>query len=404
MVYLAKGGFWLGFGQVISALLSFASSLFFANIISKDLYGNYKYIIATTSILGSISLSGMGAVVIQGVAQGAEGTLKDAVSTSLRWGSLTAIAALSTSLYYFSHHNTALGVSMLIAGASLPLTNAFSLYGSYLSGKKNFKRSTLYNTGSQIVTTAALIITAAATKSILAMVAVYFTLGTISILWAYRHVLSTYHLNDTRDHSLIPYSKHLSVMNLFSVVANQLDKILVFHYLGAINLAVYSFSQAIPEQVKGVFKSLFGIALPKYATLSEENMRASIKSKALLLTGLTVIVVFAYVLAAPFIFKLLFPKYLEAVLYSQIYMLGLITIPAISLFGIYFQLKKATEVLYKLTVIGNVATIILGFVLIYNFGLKGAVIENGASWAIMLFSNWYYFAKDTPAPQTLRPH
>ncbi len=48
--------------------------------------------------------------------------------------------------------------------------------------------------------------------------------------------------------------------------------------------------------------------------------------------------------------------------------------------------------MYKMTVANNVATILLTTVLIYNFGLKGAVIENGLSWLIMLCINYYYFA------------
>ena len=73
-------------------------------------------------------------------------------------------------------------------------------------------------------------------------------------------------------------------------------------------------------------------------------------------------------------------------------MLGLIAIPGISLFGTYFQIKKATRTMYKLTIVSNVTTIILTFILIYNFGLKGAVIENGISWLIMLGVHYYYFS------------
>jgi len=393
MVYVAKGGFWLGVGQVASALIAFASSLVFANFISKDIYGNYKYIMAATGILGAFSLTGMGTVVMQGVAQGFEGILKSATKTTFRFGIIIVIIALGISGYYFWNGNSTLGFAMLFAGVSLPLTQAFTLYGNYLVGKKDFKRVTLYATGAQLLNTTAVIVAALVTKSIVIMVLAYFILNTITTLWAYRRTLKIFHINDTHDHSLIPYGKHLSIMGLLGTVANQIDKILIFHYLGAFQLAIYAFAQAIPDQFKGVLKNIFGLATPKYAELSDSEMRQSMMKKFAQLTALTALAILAYIFTAQYIFALLFPKYLEAVFYSQIYMLGLITIPGISLFAIYFQLKKAIRKMYELSLIGNISTLIITFFLIYKYGLLGAVIANGASWLIMLIAHWYYFIK-----------
>lgn len=402
MVYLSKGGFWLGIGQVISALIALASSLFFANLVSKEIYGNYKFIISATSILASLSLTGMGTIVTQGVAQGAEGILKSAVKTTFKWGAVIVAVALAISLYYFTQGNTVLGLAMLFAGIALPISQAFTLYGNYLMGKKDFKRVTLYATASQFLTTATLIVVAITTQSIIAMVFVYFALNTVTTVWAYRHTVKLFHINRNQDHTLIPYGKHLSVMGAFGTLANQLDKILVFHYLGAIQLAVYAFSQAIPDQAKGVLKSLFGIALPKYADLAPEKLRASVVKKSIQLTLFTIFAVGVYLGLAPFIFQTLFPKYLEAMFYSQIYMLGLITIPGITLFGIYFQLKKATRKLYELNVVSTVSTLLITFILVYKHGLMGAVVANGASWLVMLLVHWFYFMKEKDRGDTIQ--
>ena len=394
MVYVGQSGFWLGLGQAFYALIAFTSSLFFANLISKDIYGNYKFIIATTSILAGLSLTGMGSVVTQGVAQGFEGILKNAVRSTLRFGSIIVLVALCISTYYFIHGNNILGFSMLIAGLSLPLSQAFTLYGNYLMGKKEFQKVTLYATGSQLLNTFGLIIVAILTKNIVFMVLIYFALNTLSTIWAYKHTLKLFHVSDTHDHTLIPYGKHLSVMGFFGTVANQFDKILIFHYLGAFQLAVYAFAQAIPDQAKGVLKSIFNLAIPKYAELSEEDMRKSIMNKFAQLTALTALGILLYILTAKFIFAILFPKYLEAVFYSEIYILGLITIPGISLFAIYFQLKKATKKMYELNLIGNISTLIITFVFIYKFKLEGAVIANCLSWLVILLIHWFYFLRD----------
>ena len=43
MVYLAKGGFWLGMGQIITGLASFLLTLAFANLVPKETFGTYKH-------------------------------------------------------------------------------------------------------------------------------------------------------------------------------------------------------------------------------------------------------------------------------------------------------------------------------------------------------------------------
>jgi O-antigen/teichoic acid export membrane protein len=394
MVYLAHGGFWLGFGQVIGVILAFASSIFFANLVPKEVYGGYKFIIATVSILASLSLTGMGSVIVQAVARGAEGVFHDAVRTTLRWGLIMLVCAFSAAAYYFFNGNHVLGLSLLIGGSAMLLINSYSLYGNYLVGKKDFRNNTLYNAVNQIITTVVVIITAITTKNVLAIVAAYFISNATLTVIFYKVTISRHHIGNERDTSMMAYSKHLSLMNFFGTLASQADKILLFHFLGATQLAIYAFSQAMPDQFRGAFKNLFGLALPKYASLEEAEMRHSIGKKFVQLTLIAALLIIFYIFAAPYIFHIFFPKYSEAIGYSQIYMLGLITIPGISLFATYFQLKKATAIMYKLNIIGNIATIAITVPLIYKYGILGAVIANGLSWLSLLLVHWRYFAAE----------
>ncbi|MFZ2522096.1 MAG: oligosaccharide flippase family protein [Minisyncoccia bacterium] len=392
MAYVAKSGFWMTVGQISAVVMAFGLSVFFANFVSKDFYGQYKFILSAIGILGTLSLTGMPNVLTQAIAKGKEGMLRKTVSLSFKWSFIMVLVGLSMSIYYLLNGNKVLGFSFAIASVCLPIINSYGLYGTYFSGKKNFKLSTVYWIFSQLLLNMGIIAIALFSESVLSLVAVYFVLSAGSATWSYFHVISKYRPNTETDDSFLSYGKHVSFMNFFNSLANQLDKILVFHYLGAANLAIYAFSQAIPEQIKGSYKNLFNIALPKYAVLDEANLRSSIMKKTWQLTLITIVIVAVYIVLAPFVFELFFPKYTEAVIYSQIYMLGLIAIPGISLFGIYFQIKKDAKTMYKLTTISNLITIALTFVLIYNFGLKGAVIENGISWLIMLLVNYYFFA------------
>lgn len=400
MLYVVKSGFWLSLGQVISVLTVFASAVVFGWFLPKEVYGSYKFILSAVSILGSLSLSGMGTVVVQATAEGKEGVLRRAVKTSLKWGTVVWLTALLVAAYYYYNGQSVLSLSILIAGACTPFINAYSLINSLFSGRKDFRRSTLYAVSIQIVTTLFLIITAFWLQDALVLVAVNFLASAILNSLLYFYAINKWRPNDVADPEMIRYGKHISFMNFFGTLANQLDKILVFHWLGATELALYAFAIAIPEQIKGSYKNLFNIALPKMSALAfselsieEEKrmLRKNVLDKFYRLTAITLVAVLAYWFVAPYIYLLFFPKYLDSVWYSQIYMLGLVAVPGIALFSSYFQVRKDTATLYKLNITGNVVTLILTALLIYFFGVTGAVIENGCSWFLMLLVNSYFF-------------
>ena len=394
MVYVFKQGLWLSVGQAFALVSGLALSIIFAGVLPKEVYGNYKFVLTIGGLLSGLSLTGLGTVIVQAVARGAEGTLGEGVRTHLFWGGIVTSAGIVTALYYYTQGNLQLALGIATAGLSLPIIGAYSLYGSFLSGRHNFKANTLYWSMGQAINVLVMIVATLLTHNVFLLVLAYYLSQALGALALYFMATKRYKPNNVRDESIIHYAKHISVMNLFGTLANQLDKILVFHYLGAVELAVYTFAFALPEQLKGSFKNLFQIGLPKFAALSPLQLRKSILEKILRLTSYTVILVALYIFFSPFIFKMLFPRYLDSVFYSQIYSLGLLAIPGISLFSTYFQLRQQTRTLYKLNVIGNVATIILTFLLIKNFGLLGAVIENGLSWLILFTINAYYFATD----------
>ncbi len=394
MVYLAKGSFWLSFGQGIAMISAFALSIILARALPQETYGTYKFILSIASIIGGLSLSGIGTSLIQAVARGYDGTIFLAFKTQLIWSSLLAGLFALLAFYYILSGNYILGTSLLIAGATSPLVNCFSLYGSFLSGKKDFKRSTLYWISSHIINISTIAIIAITTGSVIALTIGYFISQLITSIVLYYATLRIYKPDiQTAQTEMISYGKHLSVMNIIGTIANQLDKILVFHSVGSAPLAIYSFAFAIPEQFRSFIKNLVSIGVPKFAHHNEIDLRKSIVDKVLRLTFLSALCVIVYWITAPIIFKLLFPTYMSAVWYSQLYMVGLIFFPGISLLSTYFQVSQQTKIQYKLSIMGNTLTILLSIILITQYGTLGAVIENTVSWSGMLILNIFYFIK-----------
>lgn len=390
--YLAKGGFWLLLGQGVAVISGFFISLAFANLFPKESFGNYKFILSVASILGIFTFTGLNTSIIQSVALDFGGSLRQGFRLNLKWSIGVFLGGLVLSIYYYINSNAVLSFSFLLAGILLPITTSASLYGAYLMGKKDFKRSTFYGMARNIIPAAALITTLIITQSLPIIITVYFFIGALVPLFFYYKTLRTYkHENKKEDPKLVSYSGHLSAMDIIGNFAHYLDKILIFHYLGAVPLAIYAFAIAPVEQLQGGKKILSTLILPKISERPFEELQKSTPRKALLLTVYALGLAFLWIIFAPYFYKFFFPQYLDSVIYSQIYSFTLLAISGTMFNETLIAHKKKKELYLHRTII-PIVQIILFFTLLPMLGLMGLIVTHVIirSFAGLLS---YYFVK-----------
>ncbi|MBI2627399.1 oligosaccharide flippase family protein, partial [Candidatus Nomurabacteria bacterium] len=214
-----------------------------------------------------------------------------------------------------------------------------------MGGKKLFNFQIKYTIISQMISVGAIISALFLTKNLLWLVAVYFSSNTLTNYGFYLLTKLKFRPNKKDDPQTISYGKHLSLMGVISSVANRLDSLLLFNYIGPVQLAIYSFATIIPQQIENVLGHIETLAFPKLASKSQTEMKASLMKKFWKLAFLTVIVMLIYIMVIPFFYKIFFPRYLDSILYSQIFMLSSISLP-ISLLGTAFKAKMMKKELY----------------------------------------------------------
>ncbi|MDO8729002.1 MAG: oligosaccharide flippase family protein [bacterium] len=376
MVYLAKGGFWLSISQGAAMLAGFFVSIAFANLFSKELFGTYKFILSMVGVVGIFSLAGMGTAVAQAVARGNGGSLQQGFRINLKWSIGMLLSGLALSIYYYIKGNILLSFSFLLAGTLSPLTLSAGLYAAYLLGKKDFKRNSFYSVIRNVVPAAALILTLLLTRSLPAIITVYFFAGVlVSLFLYYRTTLVYQHENKQEDPGLISYSGHLSMMEIIGSISNYLDKILIFHYLGAAPLAIYAFAIAPVEQLQGGKKMLSSLISPKLNARPFEELQKSGPRKALLLTIYALGLALLWVITAPYFYKFLFPQYIDSVFYSQVYSLTLLAVSG-TIFNETLVAHKKKKELYLHRTIIPVVKIVLFLILLPLFGLMGLIVTH----------------------------
>lgn len=376
--YLAHGTFWGMVSQVASVGSALALSVVLSRYVSKDVYGEYKYILSLVSLLPILSLTGLGNAVLQSVSRGFDGTLAFAFRTNLRWSIAIFFGALAIALYYFLQGNYVIGIGVLIGGSLTPFIIGASLASAFLTAKKDFARLAIYGgAAGSFVPAAALIVTGFVLPNSLALVAVYFVSNVITDILLYWYVLRLYKPDPaTADPAALTYAKHLSFMGIIGGIAANCDQILLFHFVGPAQLAIYSFATGIPDQLKGPLKNLDGMLQARFANHLPQNIRDNMGTKSLLLLAFSIVCIAVYVPLAPFVYHFLYPTYSEAIPYSQVYVLSFISL-MFAPSGSYLGAKKLLKEQYISSISISILQIVcMGLGIIY-FGLWGLI------WAII---------------------
>ena len=391
MIYLTKGSFWITSGKILGAISAFVLALAYANLLSKESYATYKYILSIVSILAITGLPDLEIALTRAIARGYDGTIKEVIKTRLRWGLIPAFGLMAVSIYYFINGNNILGYGFLISTVFNYLGRGLT-YAPYLQGKKLFKTSALYNLIFNITITSLVVAGLFISSNILFFLIVYFLSKFLVKLFLHIKTYKRYKLNNKIDPIAISYGKHLTLMRFLSTVAGELDKILMWQYLGPAQLAIYSFAIIPTKQFRSFIVTFTTLAFPKMAEADYDSIKKTLPKKVFLLIGILIIPIIIFILIIPIVFQLFFPEYMDSVKYAQIVPLTALLYP-INLLIAALEAQAKKKNLYKIKIISPIIKILLMVWLIQAYGIMGAVMALLASTITDSILMIYYFYK-----------
>lgn len=374
MVYLASGGMWLGVAQLSASVAAFVLTVVLANVLSQETLGEYRFLMAALMILSAFALPGMRSAIIESTPKGFRGNLSVGYRETRQWALIGSAGAILCSIYYFLNNDFSLVLGFITIAIALPWLDASSLYNEFLKALHKFNLIALSTT----VTRGILMISVVgaaffAPHSAWLILAVFLAATIIPNSIFHRKTIDIFtSRKDESDPGLISYAKHLSVMAGLALLAVQVDKIFIWHFLGAEQLALFFIAFAIPQEVIRFLAIIPALALPKFATGNILAIRSTLLPKLLLFLVSISFCVGLYVLSAPIIFSYIFPEYMTAVPYSQVLILAALA-SAFFPISVYFTAHKYTNILYKIAVFTAITRVTASFFLVAYFGLWGAV-------------------------------
>jgi len=265
MVYLAKGGFWHILDRSLTFLIGFATMSALSRWLTKETFGAYQYVLSITAILGLSTLPGMGQAITRAVSRKKEKEFKKAIKEKSKWSLLGIAVCLIISFWYLWQGNSMLGYSFLMTSFLFPIPR-IATHSGFWTGRKRFDINAKLNVGINFL------------EALVFLPILYFFNNLIVILSAYfasriifrstACVISLKSIsNDKEDDETLPFGKHLTTIKAATTVADRIDKILVWQFLGPVQVAIYSFAKLPIDKLKSLLPISI-LALPK---LSEKN-------------------------------------------------------------------------------------------------------------------------------------
>ncbi len=371
--YALSSGFWLNLGSAVTILGSFLISIAFANLLPKETFGTYQYLLSVFSILTAFTLTGMNSAITRAVAQGDETVLRASIRPQLAWSSLSSLIAFSMSAYYLINGDLRLGIGGICIAIALPIVTTFNSYASFLIGKKAFRTHFFFSSAGNIAYYALMLLTVMFAPSVVPLVAVNLAITALSPLVLYIVTIRTFKLKIGEiDPEVLSYSKHLSIMNLIGAISLQIDNFLIFHFLGPVQLAAYSMATLIPDRIGGIFKNITNAVLPRFAEQPIERLRSTIMRKALVMLFPIAGTIFAYIVFVPYIFAWIYPQYVDVIPYTQVFSLTLL-MAAGNFVGAVLLAHRRIKGLYIASTVTPVANLVFQTIGIMIWGLWGLI-------------------------------
>ncbi|MFW6282914.1 MAG: oligosaccharide flippase family protein [Minisyncoccales bacterium] len=390
MIYIARSSFWHFFGKVFYFITSFAIMIAVANWVPKETYGAYRYVLSTVALLSILSLPGLDQSLIRAVAKGKEKMYSVVAKTRLKWSILGTLACFSVSGWYLINQNNALGFSFLIAGLLFSLRYILDLYENFWKGKARFDILNKFIAIDQTLMTLLFLPIIFFTDNLIWLVLGFFGTRIIGHGIFFFITLKKISNNNT-DKETIPFGKHLTLMKIPGKIADQIDKVILWQFLGPVAVATFSFAQLPLSKISGLIP-ISEFSLPKLSKKNIKETKSSLLNKFYKLFLIVVPGIILIVIFIPYFYKLFFPSYLESVPYFRVLSLGLIFTPFTLLSSSFVAAMKKKQ-LYIINSVIPIARIILFLILIPLYGLWGLI---GATLGTDLLKNaliFYFFKK-----------
>lgn len=390
------GAGWLLLQQLIIAPMSLITTVLLARVLSIEDYGFYKYILSAYGIIAIFGLNGFSSVASLNLQRGEDVFFKVGFKYRklMRW--IPVLITVFVSAYYFIQGNSFLAILFLITIFSHLFVDLYDFYNIATVGRGNYKLHSILAVINYFVSFFPPILVAYLSNNLYFVFITFFVCQFLFRIFAFYYVKKklgfrgkdlTTEISKNDQENYKKESLGVSFNNSLGILSINGGSAIIFNRLGAEANAIYSLAITFSDFVYGIILSPLTKGFLILSRMTRDKVHNAEKIK--LTKHLTkkyfcfaFLAMLAATLALPFVYKILFAKYLFSYKFAVVYSLSILSIAFYPAYQYFFEARKI-----KLLNTIQTSTLIVGLVTLFfasmYFGLWGAIIVA----IIMKFSN-----------------
>ncbi len=373
---LAKNAGFLLALRALQQLLRVAMVYFVVRALDKTQFGQYQFILTCAALVVMFALPGLNNSLMQSVARGFLGSYRAVVRRSFKTSLLGSVVLVGLGVYYGIHQTEAVRFGFFLVALLFPFASGLEQWRSLKTGSEDFAGMFRMD-GIAVVVLAVLMISAVKARpgTLLAPLAVLYGVQAGLNLILTRSALRSIPADAPVETGMLDHGTKTTFYSAFSIIAKQIDKVLIFVSLSPASLAVFVAAERIPELVKGQVQDLAAVLAPRFAKRGRytHSLDGLLRAAGLFSSAIAVIAAFTLL---PLAIRLLFgPTYVAAIPYSQALMCSIAIGNASILRHRYVSSKLDVASARAIEIWTSAARIVSSLVLVPIFGILGAVIS-----------------------------
>lgn len=389
-VYFVKNGFWVLLRQSISTLAGISLSVVFARMASQEIYGQYQFVLSIFSVVSILSIPGLNTAITRSVARGFDGDYQRVVRISFFWSFFGVPVLLIIGGYYYITGDHPLGIALMISAIFFPFFYAPNTWDSFLQGKSRFDIAAMYGSVQSIINAVVTIAVLFFSRDDFITIIIWYFISYTFFNGFYFLRSLRYVNNDKIDDETLSYGWFLTKITFLGIVAANIDMLLVGMLLGPSQLAIYSIISFVPQKLKDFSKPFIGVAIPKFVRSEGKFLEILWKKRgiSIILVIVLSLVTFAYYEFVQPVNQLLFGSTYASYAHFSQYLVPMVFFSFLgNILGYYVLARKYNFAIILANPAYQVCKIFLAVVLIWFYGLWGAIISLNVSFVLLFIFN-----------------
>jgi len=304
--------------NALQRIFGLATVYVLVRTLTQNQFGDYQFILSIVGVLTIFSLPGLNNAVMQSTARGMWGTFRLVLKPSFLSSLIGSLILCGVGAWYLLVKDSNLFLAFYVAAILFPFTHSLKYWKALKVGKEKFL-SLLLIEGSFALLTALLVIgvSLAVPGSIIYPLFIVLAIPAIQNFILTGYMLKKIDRVSPVETGSIQYGIKITLYSSLNIIANHIDKLLIYGFFSPASLALYFAAERMSELTKSIAQNLAAVLAPRFAKTESYTDRLDRILNVFSIGLGTAIIIFAFTFL-PWIMNILFEEnYTEAIPYAQ---------------------------------------------------------------------------------------